>query len=73
MEKIKKRTNEEKDSIKAMGRSNKITETLNSCFEKKSIDEDDEETILRWACMMPSERLFYLLEKIKLEKLNLRK
>ncbi len=71
MEKIKKRTQEEKDTIKAMGRRNKIAMALNSIFEKKSVDKDDEETILKWACLMiPSERLFYLFEKIKFERLH---
>ena len=71
MEKIKKRTKDEKDPIKSMGRKNKISESLNSLFEKKSIDKDDEETILRWACLIiPSERLFYLFDKIKFERLR---
>ncbi len=54
-----------------MKRKNNICDTLNSCFEKKSIDKDDEETILKWSCLIiPSERLFYLFDKIKFERLK---
>ena len=71
MEKIKKRKQKEKDTNKEMGRRNKIAMALNSIFGKKSVDKDDEETILKWACLMiPSERLFYLFEKIKFERLH---
>ena len=69
--KIKKRTKEEKSTMGRMGRANNIREKLNSCFEKKSIDEEDNYTILDWACLsIPSERLIYFLEKIKYKRLK---
>ncbi len=73
MNKIKKRTEKEKFDIGKMKRDNNICSSLNFCFEQSSLDEDDKETILRWACMGISiSQLIYLFEKIKLEKLSLK-
>ena len=69
--KIKKRTKKEKELIGKLERKNEIMELLNDCFEPKSLDEMDRETILRWACLGgQKEKLVYLFEKIKLERLN---
>ena len=69
--KIKARTKEEKSYIGRMERANQIRNILNSCFESGSIDKDDNETILDWACLsLPLEILIYLLEKIKFKKLQ---
>ena len=67
--KIKARTKKEKSIIGKMDRANCIREKLNSCFENGSVDKDDNETILDWACLsIPQEILVYLLEKIKYKK-----
>lgn len=71
MKKISKRTKDENDPIKSIQRSTEIQARLTSIFNKKSIDQKDEETILKWACsLIPSERLFYLFDKIVFERLK---
>ena len=71
MEKIKARTEEEKTPIGKMERGTKIMKILTSCFEKESCDDKDSETILDWACLgIEKEKLIYLLEKIKFERLK---
>lgn len=72
MEKIRKRIKEEeKEHSEGFDRRNNISKILNSCFEEKSIDEEDNETILNWACLsISNEQLFYLFDKIKFERLK---
>jgi len=71
MKKITERTNEEKSTLGRMCRKNNIGKFLNSCFKETSLDDDDQETILRWACLSISNgNLIYLLEKIKWERMN---
>lgn len=66
--KARKKTN---DIIYEMKRRNEIQSVLNSCFEKKSIDEKDEAILLDWACgFINKEKLIYLLEKKKFEILK---
>ena len=68
---IKPRTKEEKEMLGRMKRRNNIAGELNKNFEPKSIDEEDEQTILDWACLtIPTERLCYLFDKIKHERFN---
>jgi len=66
--KIQKRSKAELEILEAVDRQRRIQEILNSCFEKGSIDEEDQETILRWVCkLIPNHRLIYLFELIKME------
>lgn len=70
-QKIKQRNEKERDPIKSMNRKNRIWGALNSRFDKNSMDEKDQEDILDWACFnIPSEKLFYLFDKIKHERLQ---
>lgn len=69
--KIKKRTKEEEDPIKSMGRDCTIRETLNQHFEPSSLDLKDQENLIEWACFgVPKENLVYILEKIKIKVLE---
>ncbi len=62
---------EKKENFSRMKRDNKISETLNSCFEPNSLDQEDEETIIEWACRITNPRnLIYTLEKVKFKELK---
>lgn len=68
---IQKRTKKETEMLGRMKRRNNIFEELNKNFEIKSIDEEDEETIFEWACFnITNERLFYLMDKKKFDRLG---
>ena len=69
--KIEKRRKEEKSLLGRIERENDIGSILNSCFKKGSLDEEDQESILRWACnSVPTKDLIFLFEKIKFERLK---
>lgn len=73
MKKLEPRKKDEREPLGSKNRESEIYELLNACFKKKSIDLADEETILRWACLtIETERLVYLFEKIKNERLRQR-
>lgn len=68
---IKRRTKEETEFLGKVQRKNNIFEELNKNFEPKSIDEEDEQTLLEWACLnVSTERLCFLFEKIKHKRFN---
>ena len=57
-----------KELLYEITRRNEIYSELNSCFDKKAIDEKDEIIIFDWACEgLDKKELIYQLEKKKQE------
>lgn len=71
MKKIKERSEREKTDLGRFERQADIRENLAQALDRKCLDEEDGETILRWATsLVKPDKLIHLLEKIKFERLS---